>query len=238
MAKPTYFQGQKFHNPNDPSAPVLMYYKGNFLSETDYDKLAKAPEDKVDANMLGRVKVGLDPMLRAENVLSSFGTDRNVLTEKYGIPNFLSDVANAEVQLPFVKISDFHPFKGLAPLAGKIDPDFAKYRAGVNTYKAFFAPTQAGASQTGSEIQNVLKGSLPLEEDTADVRAFKQDTRKSVLNAFAGMAGRDMPFPEVPPWTPAAARKTSSAAASKASSTSGVKYLGEEKSKEDKRGRP
>lgn len=34
MPKQTYYEGQEFHNPSDPSAPVLVYRKGQFIPKT------------------------------------------------------------------------------------------------------------------------------------------------------------------------------------------------------------
>ena len=43
MAKQVYYEGQKFANPNDPSAPVLVYRGGKFMPEASIGVDAKAP---------------------------------------------------------------------------------------------------------------------------------------------------------------------------------------------------
>jgi hypothetical protein len=35
MAAPKFYEGQEFHNPNDPTAPVLVYRGGKFLPKSD-----------------------------------------------------------------------------------------------------------------------------------------------------------------------------------------------------------
>ena len=41
--KPVYYEGQEFHNPSDPSAPVLVYRGGKFLPKTA-DPKGAAPQ--------------------------------------------------------------------------------------------------------------------------------------------------------------------------------------------------
>lgn len=48
-AKPMYYEGQEFENPNDPTAPVLVYRKGKFVTkEADQQGVGGAAQSTLD----------------------------------------------------------------------------------------------------------------------------------------------------------------------------------------------
>lgn len=67
MAAPKFYEGQEFHNPNDPGAPVLVYRGGKFLPKDASGNVA-APQGKVAAEDTAALKTLTEDAIQRQHL--------------------------------------------------------------------------------------------------------------------------------------------------------------------------
>lgn len=167
----------------------------------DLKELNAVPtEDKSSSEIKQRATLNYPNLLQTVQQLSKYDPKEDVLMSNHGVSNLVRDLSEMRVDTPFFKVKDLQPLKGLAPLLAKYDPKYVNYRQLNDAFNSAFAPLQAGATQTDTEMLNVAKGTVPREGDTAEIRARKIKAQRAITNAVAKMQGLPIPFPNDPVW--------------------------------------
>jgi hypothetical protein len=75
MAGPVYYEGQKFHDPNNPNRPVLVWTKGGFVTEDKYKDMQGTGQEAFDKarDLARRIDKGIATVEKQPNVAGFWG---------------------------------------------------------------------------------------------------------------------------------------------------------------------
>jgi hypothetical protein len=199
-----FYEGQEFHNPNEPGAPVLVYRAGKFYPKSQEPGGATGNSDTPFAAMTpgsearARVTLGLGPVVNAQRNMFSAegGGDRskriNPFNKQWGA-KLIGDLDEG----------------WLAQKAGiSLDPiakawggqQYQDYDQAAKSFEAAMLPIMSGAAVTSTEAQRQIRANLPELGDTTLTLERKGTNRAMMANAAADLAGRPRPFPKVGTW--------------------------------------
>ncbi len=149
---------------------------------------------KGDASQRGRLALALDPALNANNSLERDERPGNPLQKDWGA----SMLIGMDDQLK--KKEEKGP--GLLATLGRMagGDDFQAYTQAASTFESSLMPVFSGSAVTQSEAQRFIKANLPVFSDSPETLKLKAKNRKMILNAAADIAGKPMPYPDVPIW--------------------------------------
>jgi hypothetical protein len=171
-----YREGQTATNPKTGQKIV---FQGGFWVEARPPTPTGAAAG--DANIRGRVALGLPPSIEAERSLSGAERGGNPLMKDWGAAA-LSAIG----------------WEGPARVVG--GDDYQAYRQASKTFESSLMPIFSGSAVTPSEAERFISANLPQATDTPATLATKSRNRRMILNAAAEIAGKPLPFPDVPSW--------------------------------------
>lgn len=135
-------------------------------------------QQPADANMRGRLGIGLAPMVQAEQTMSAAEASGNPLQHDWGATLLdkigLDDIAKA--------------------WGGQ---DYQNYTQAAKAFESQLMPIMSGAAVSPSEAARQIHAAMPELGDSKDTLLRKALTRKMMLNGAAHTAGSPMPYPEV-----------------------------------------
>lgn len=171
-----YREGQTATNPKTGQKIV---YQGGFWVELKPPTPTGAASG--DANIRGRVALGLPPSVEAERSLSGAESGGNPLMRDWGA-SALSAIG----------------WDGAARVVG--GDDYQSYKQAAKTFESSLMPIFSGSAVTPSEAERFISANLPQATDAPKTLAAKSRNRRMILNAAAEIAGKPIPFPDVPSW--------------------------------------
>jgi hypothetical protein len=149
--------------------------------------LKQAPQ-QADANIRGRVMLGLDPAIQAQHDMQN--------AEAHGNPY---NTFNGAIAAAVDGLDGANDHAGA--LSKAIGGDtYQGYNQASKTYEAMLLPIFSGSAVTPSEAQRQIRASLPQFGDSEQTLQRKALVRKMILNGAAEIAGAHKPFPEVGSW--------------------------------------
>lgn len=207
MPAPKYYEGQEFHNPTDPAAPVLVYRAGKFYPKQNEPPGQSGPENAAAAPLTpgsegrARIELGIGPVVNAQrNMFAAEGggdrAKRHNPFNDHPVRSFLSSLDNG-------KLAEWAGFS-LDPIArgapGKGRQEFQDYDQASKSFEAAMLPIMSGAAVTPSEAQRQIRANEPAWGDTPLTLERKGTNRAMMANAAAELVGKPRPFPKVGVW--------------------------------------
>lgn len=131
-----------------------------------------------DANMRGRLGIGLAPMVQAEQTMSAAESGGNPLQHDWGA-----------ALLDKVGMDDIAKAWG--------GQDYQNYVQASKAFESQLMPIMSGAAVSPSEAARQIHAAMPELGDSKDTLLRKALTRKMMLNGAAHTAGSPLPYPDV-----------------------------------------
>jgi hypothetical protein len=149
MAKQPYYEGQEFHNPKDPTAPVLVYRRGQFIPKNAdmrgmSEQLSAQERTSLDdARNAATNSIGvLDTLNQFQNQNEGRGLKKQNTGGFASVGNFLAQGFDPEVQHMNALSAAIAPSKRIAGSGTTSDKDLALFlKATPDVYKTREANT-------------------------------------------------------------------------------------------------
>jgi hypothetical protein len=147
-----------------------------------------------DANMRGRLALGLGPMVDAQEHMADVEREGNPYSlEEH--PGAAAGKALSDIHIPGF---DGHPLEGLGKWIG--GDHFQQYQQAASAFEAALMPIMSGSAVTPSEASRQIRASLPALGDDEQTLGRKAKVRRQMLNGAAVAMGKSLPYPDEATW--------------------------------------